>query len=143
MMNGKGFLHMQLTRKLSQNQSLGICRQVFKSCHERASLGKHIAAMGETNLRKLDNDFAGVRFAFGKLAAGCPLMTPTGYVSHDAQVSSKSGPRTVQAGRAAPDPLIVGRYKGFKFSSTVIFSGIVFMRSAQPNEIAMLVPGYA
>jgi len=73
MMNGKRFLHMQLTRKLSQDQSLGIRRQVFKFCHEPASQSR-AAAMDETNVRKLDNDSAPVRFAFGKLAGPPPAL---------------------------------------------------------------------
>jgi hypothetical protein len=40
-----------------------------------------------------------------------------------------------------PDPLVVGLYKDFQVLIDGYFRGIVFMRSAQPNErIAVLVP---
>ena len=41
----------------------------------------------------------------------------------------------------APDPLIIGRYKGFQVLIDGYFRGVVFMRSASPDErIAGLVP---
>ena len=40
-----------------------------------------------------------------------------------------------------PDPLIVGRYKGFQVLIDGYFRGLLFMRSASPDEpIAVLVP---
>jgi hypothetical protein len=41
----------------------------------------------------------------------------------------------------APDPLVIGRYKGFQVLIDGYFRGLLFMRSASPDErIAVLVP---
>ena len=41
----------------------------------------------------------------------------------------------------APDPLVVGRYKGFQVLIDGYFRGVLFLRSASPGErIAVLVP---
>jgi hypothetical protein len=41
----------------------------------------------------------------------------------------------------APDPLIIGRYKGFQVLIDGYFRGLLFMRSASPGErAAVLVP---
>jgi len=70
--------------------------------------------------------------------AAAPLPTgPTAWL--DPRVAADKVPLTTTL--RAPDPLIIGRYKGFQVLIDGYFRGLLFLRSALPDErIAVLVP---
>ena len=70
--------------------------------------------------------------------AAAPLPTgPTAWL--DPRVAVDKVPLTTTL--RAPDPLIIGRYKGFQVLIDGYFRGLLFLRSALPDErIAVLVP---
>jgi hypothetical protein len=65
---------------------------------------------------------------------------PTGPTAHlDPRVAADKIP--LSTALRTPDPLIIGRYKGFQVLIDGYFRGLVFMRSASPRErVAVLVP---
>jgi hypothetical protein len=65
---------------------------------------------------------------------------PTGpAVRRDPRIAADQVPLTTAL--RAPDPLVVGLYSGFQVLIDGYFRGLVFMRSATPDErVAMLVP---
>ncbi|MGO9849133.1 MAG: hypothetical protein ACLPKT_21770 [Methylocella sp.] len=73
-------------------------------------------------------------------AAYAASLRPTGPTAHlDPRVAADKVPLTTAP--RAPDPLIIGRYKGFQVLIDGYFRGLLFMRSASPGErIAVLVP---
>ncbi len=74
------------------------------------------------------------------LAVYAASPRPTGATARlDPRVAADQVPLTVPL--RAPDPLIIGLYKGFQVLIDGYFRGILFIRSAQTNErIAVLVP---
>jgi hypothetical protein len=65
---------------------------------------------------------------------------PTGPTARlDPRVAADKIPLTTAL--RSPDPLVIGRYKGFQVLIDGYFRGLLFMRSASPGErIAVLVP---
>jgi hypothetical protein len=73
-------------------------------------------------------------------AAYAASPRPTGSTARlDPRVAADKVPLTTAL--RAPDPLVIGRYKGFQVLIDGYFRGLLFMRSASPGErVAVLVP---
>jgi hypothetical protein len=88
-------------------------------------------------MSELDPSGEGRYQAFAVYAASPRPTGPTAQL--DPRIAADKAPLTTAL--RAPDPLIVGRYKGFQVLIDGYFRGLIFMRSASPDErIAVMVP---